>query len=263
MKSIVFRSSYQKVERAEELLGEIQNLMAKDPPYKYALETNTQTNERATLAKVNEVALDKLVVRCGEVLHNLRSAIDHAYWDAVSLFVSDDKTRKSIQFPFARDANNLEQTLKSRQADKPGPRFYDAVKGFRSYAGAGGNTLLVLIHEINIVDKHKFPTPTGNFTKINSESIRKQVPDFPRGLVNCSAGMCKKDVVWKSQTYNREDIGAIVPPFTCLFHKDLDVPVETWISFTGPSYSEEIVTTLRKMIQETRRILDTMANALN
>ena len=56
--------------------------------------------------------MDTVVIRCGEVLHNLRSAIDHAYWEAVSPCIEDASKHSAIQFPFAKDGSKLESAIK-------------------------------------------------------------------------------------------------------------------------------------------------------
>lgn len=261
MTTRLFDHAYLKIERAEEIIDEIKEILTNKPPYTYVLETDTYYNQRATLAKVNKFYLDRLVIRCGELFHNLRSAIDHAYWEAVSPHVSLGK-EKVIQFPFAKDAVTLEQTIKLRQGDKVGQNFVNALKKLNPFFGQEGNTFLTLLHEVNIVDKHKFPTPTGNFTKIDSGSIQKLVPDFPGGIINCGVGRCRKDVVWHSRFYDINDIGEIVPPFMCLFHKRLNLPVETWFYIDSPPYTGEIVDTMYKLIKETRTVLDEMAGGL-
>jgi hypothetical protein len=257
-----FYHAYLKIERADEILDEIKKLLKDKPPYTYILETDTYDNQRATLAKVNKLSLDRLVIRCGELFHNLRSAIDQAYWEAVAPHVAKDK-QKAIQFPFAKDAANLEQTIKSKQGDKVGQNFINTLKRLKPFFGNGGNTFLALLHEVNIVDKHKFPTPTGNFTKIDSSSIQKLVPDFPGGMVNCGAGRNRKDVVWHSRFYDANDIGEIVPPFMYLFHKTLNLPVETWFYIENPPYTGEIINTMNILIHETRTALDEMASGLS
>jgi hypothetical protein len=191
----------------------------------------------------------------------LRSAIDQAYWEAISPNVEENK-QKAIQFPLSKDAATYEQTIRSRQGEKAGNPFFEAVKELKAYHGAGGNIHIVLLHEINIVDKHKYPTPTGNFSKLSSLDIQKQIPDFPNGIVNCGFGRNKKDVAWRSSRYNPDDVGTIVPPFMYLYHKQLRAPVETWFYVNFPEYRGEVVDTMEQLIGETERALETMKNGL-
>lgn len=257
-----FRSANAKIERARELIGEIEALQVAEPAYTYCLETDIRTGQRATFAKCNQDALDKIVIRCGDVLHNLRSSLDHAYWESVSPYVGDNVNHVAIQFPFAKNESKLKSAIKSRLAHKVSQDFYEAIESLKPHAGGNGNLLLNLVHEINIIDKHKFPTPVGDFTKISSTQIFTQIPDFPSGLVNCGFGQNRRDVVWKSRMYNVESIGEIVPPTTCIFHKILDLPVGLAFSIKEPKYYSPVVGTLKNMANEVERILDVMNEAL-
>lgn len=252
-----FRNSYLKVERAEEILAEITIKIESDPPYSYVIETDTSTHQRATLARRNKNSLDKLVIRCGELFHNLRSAIDQAYFEAISPSVETEK-HKAIQFPISKNLESYEQTIKSRLGNKAGDKFFDAMKSLNAFYGEGGNFSLVLLHDINVGDKHKVPTPTGNFSKIDSNELKQYIPDFPQGFTNCGAGMSKKDVVWTSSFYNPRDIGKIVPPFMHMYQKVIPAPVEVWFHISSLQYNGEVTSTLRMLIAETKNSLDIM-----
>lgn len=261
MNSEIFNSSYLKVERAQEGLLEIQSMIESDPPYSYILETDLFTNQRATLARKNSRPLERLVIRCGELFHNLRSAIDQAYFEAIAPHLPEEK-HKAIQFPVSKDLHSYEQTILSRHGEKAGPEFLNAIKSLKAYHGEEGNFYLVLLHELNVTDKHKFPAPTGNFSKINSATLQKIIPDFPGSLIDCEAGRCKKDVVWSSQLFNPKDIGDCLPPFLHIYQKVLNVPVETWFYIENPYYNGEIIGTLKSFIQKTHEALDVMRTAI-
>jgi hypothetical protein len=261
MSAGLFKNSFLKIERAEEILAEIEAKITLDPPYSYVLETNILTHERATLAQKNSNSLDRLVIRCGELFHNLRSAIDQAYFEAIAPNLPEEK-HKAVQFPISKDAASYEQTIKSRLGDKAGNEFFEALKSLKAFHGDGGNFSLVLLHEVNVGDKHKFPTPAGNFSRINSRMLQEIIPDFPSGLTNCGMGMCKKDVVWTSRLYNPKDIGALLPPSTCIYRKTMNVPVETWFYIDSPRYQGEIIETLRTLTNEVAQSLSVLRSAL-
>lgn len=261
MSAGVFKNSFLKIERAEEILAEIEAKMKLNPPYSYVLETDISTHHRAILARKNSDSLDRLVIRCGELFHNLRSAIDQAYFEAIAPQLPEDK-HKGIQFPISKDAGSYEQTIKSRLGDKAGQEFFEALKSLKAYHGEGGNFSLVLLHEVNVGDKHKFPTPTGNFSRINSRMLQEIIPDFPGGLTDCGAGRCKKDVVWTSHLYNPKDIGTVLPPFMHIYHKTINVPVETWFYIESPRYQGEVLEILRTLTNEVAQSLSILRSAL-
>lgn len=257
-----FRSAKSKIARAKELTEEVCALLATNPPYSYCLETDISTGQRSTFAKRDEDALDKVVIRCGDILHNLRSALDHAYWEAVSPFIDDSSKHGAIQFPFAKDASKLESAIRSRLAHKVSNEFYLAIEGVKPHAGIGGNTLLNLVHEINIVDKHKFPTPVGDFTRISSDQLCVHVPDFPKGMVNCGFGQNGRDVVWHGRFFDAKTIGELIPHSKSVFHKKLDVPVGLMFSIPEPWFNAPVIDTLKKMTDEIERILNVMKDSI-
>lgn len=251
---MIFRSAHTRIARARELTKELSTLLVKQPPYGYFLEINTVSDMKATFSKSDDEALDVIVIRCGEILHNLRSALDHAYWEAVSVHV-DESSKGAIQFPFAKNKSKLGQAIRSRLAHKVSDNFYLAIESIKPYAGEGGNTLLNLIHEINIVDKHRFPTPVGDFTKISSAHIRSLVPDFPRGIINCEFGQNYRDISW--QGVPTEYI--LAPTY---IYKKLDVHVGLIFSISEPYFRAPVIDTLKNMADEVERILNIMSNSL-
>jgi hypothetical protein len=176
--------------------------------------------------------------------------------------VEGENKEKAIQFPFAKSADGLEQTARSRLAHLAGNDFLKAIISLKPHAGGDGNTLLVLLHEINIVDKHKFPTPAGNFSKIDSKKVQAHVPDFPGGLHNCGVGRSKKDVVWNLYKYESKDVERILPPHMHVYHRELDLPVQTWFYIDNPLYHGEVIDTLVKLKREVSHCLVVMSEAL-
>lgn len=235
-----------KIARASKHIDELKHLFSEKHLFTYVVETNTQTGERATFAKKNEAIINQSKLIIGDIIHNLRSAIDYAYWEIVSPFVDANNSQKSVQFPFCEREEFLEKTVKKRHAGKVSDRFLQAIIALKPYKGPGGNELLTLIHELDILDKHKFPTPVGNYTKLSSKMIQKQVPDFPTGL-NIGFANCHRDAVWHNRNLDHINLGKIVPPTTYIFEKELDVPVSVNLEFTENGYSADVIETLNNM----------------
>lgn len=257
----MFRVAKSKIERARELTSEISVLITETPPYTYCLETDTNSGQRATFAKKNINALDKVVIRCGDVFHNLRSALDQAYYESVSLFIPES-SYGALQFPFSKSEDKLDSTIRSRLAHKVNDDFVAVIHSVKPFSGDGGNVLLNLIHEINIIDKHKLPIPTGDFTQISSHQLFDQIPDFPRGLTNCGFGQNGRDVVWKGRFFDVKTLGDLVAPTNNLYHKPLNVPVGLNFSLPEVNYYHPVIETLEYMANEIERILELMANVV-
>ncbi|SRR6266403_630958 len=93
----------------------------------------------------------------GDVLHNLRSALDHLYFQVV--LACDGKTTKWTKFPFEDSREGLrakvEEALKQQRISREVANFLvDTIKPYQC-----GNSTLWGLHELNIVDKHESLIP--------------------------------------------------------------------------------------------------------
>ena len=95
-------SALLKIDRAEKHIIELDALFRKQRPFTYVFETNLKTGQRATFAKKNETIANDSAIIIGDVIHNLRASIDHAYWDATNAFAKSDGEKRNIQFPVAQ-----------------------------------------------------------------------------------------------------------------------------------------------------------------
>lgn len=218
-----------KVARARKHYCELENLFSKKKPFKYFLETNVKTGERATFAKRDQSVIEKAALIVGDIIHNLRAAIDHAYWNCCEHYSQSEGERRSIQFPVTQDERALVDSVLPGLPSRVSDRFSQKLIELRPFRN-GGNQMLCAIHDLDILDKHKLLIPTGNFTNITSAMIQKQVPDFPSIFSSASFGNCHRDVAWqvKPMTWTQRR-KAKIPPSNIL-EQELDVPVEIAIS---------------------------------
>ncbi|WP_186121509.1 hypothetical protein [Burkholderia gladioli] len=184
-----------KIERAQALLRELRGILESERVFDYVVETDYKKGERWTRARENSEVSARVSAVAGDVIHNLRAALDHAFWTVVSPHVEEAR-RKSVQFPYARNASGWERELETRGVVRVGSAFCDYIKKLNIYPG-GGSDNLVLVHEVDIEDKHKAIIPVGDFKKISSSDLMACVPDFPVGIVRTSFGMNARDIVWQ------------------------------------------------------------------
>lgn len=90
----------------------------------------------------------------GDVFHNLRTALDIAVSDVTRVNGSDGR---QVKFPFAEDANKLEEKLSSKELRGLGPEIIDLLRAMKPFKR--GNIPLRGIHDLDIDDKHKFILP--------------------------------------------------------------------------------------------------------
>ena len=250
-----------KVQRASEHIETLVSLFQKNRPFGYVLETNTKTCQRATYAKRNEAVIQKAALICGDVIHNLRSALDHAYWQIVSPVATSESERKAIQFPFSETEAQLAASVKRRLAHKVSPSFYQAILDLKPHGEASGNEFLALIHKFDILDKHKLLIPTGDYTRLSSEMLIRQVPDFPLNLINCSFGQNRRDIVWNIPPMNREQRRAAKTPDSGIIEKELNVSVDIVFTGEGATHSRPVVPTLLKLVDAASTTLSIIKKA--
>ncbi len=232
--------------------AELAQLFKNKKPFRYYLETNCKTGERATFAKKNEEAANEAALVIGDVLHNLRAAIDHAYWNCTEKHAKSDGERRKIQFLITPTEAALRDSVLPGLPSRVSQDFANALVSLKPYRD-GGNLLLCAIHDLDVIDKHKLLVPTGNFTKIDSAMIQKLVPDFPSGLMNCSFGNCYRDVVWQVRPMNRTQRRKAKIAPSNIIERELDVPVEIVIGDIDPT---------KPALQMLQELIDLSKNAI-
>lgn len=215
-----------KIQRAERHHAELSTLLRRRKPFRYFVETNLKTGEKATFAKKDEESANQSAIIIGDIIHNLRAALDHTYWHCTEKFAQSDGERRKIQFPICQTEQGFKDSVLPGLPSRVSEKFARALEDLRPYR-EGGNKSLCLIHDLDVTDKHKLLIPTGNFTKITSAMIQEHVPDFPSGLVNCGFGNNYRDVGWRVQpmTWTQRRKAKLLN--SDILEKDLDVPVET------------------------------------
>jgi len=106
------------------------------------------------LRKLPIIHFDMLAI-AGDVLHNLRSSLDHLAYHLVLVFnlnASEDVLRK-VEFPIGESLEKYE-SLKGRKIEGViEPRTIKFIDGLKPYKG--GNDVLWRLHEANNIDKHR------------------------------------------------------------------------------------------------------------
>lgn len=112
-----------KIDQATKHIDSLNELFRKQRPFSYILETNTNTRERATFAKQDKANIDRAALICGDAIHNLITALDHAYWEIVSPVARNDAERKTIQFPFRETEARLKKAVEEGSPPTGIPRL--------------------------------------------------------------------------------------------------------------------------------------------
>lgn len=98
----------------------------------------------------------------GDIVHNLRSALDHLAWQLVSVGVASGETRsqgwEKIQFPIAHSLDSF-VSMKGRAIEGARREAIEALDRLKPYKD--GNDALWLLRQLDNADKHSFILPMG------------------------------------------------------------------------------------------------------
>lgn len=251
-----------KIDRASKHVRELNDLFKEKRPFYYVLETDVSSGQRSVGAKRNGAVIAEAVDIIADIIQNLRTALDHAYWPIVSPFAKNSREEKAIQFPFSETAERLDESAKKRLADRVSPSFFQSIIDLKPHGGSDGNQLLYLVHDLNCREKHRLPIPTADYKTLRSDDLRRQIPDWPSAVDNNSISGFRRDVVWRSHDVSRLPKGKIMPPSLVKFEQELDVPVDIVFSVGPEGKLRPVVPVLNQMIDNTKKAIELIREAV-
>jgi hypothetical protein len=153
MPLIPFDACRLKVKRARyhmgDLMEQIRAFLLRTPFY-LEIVAGDKLGEKAWIIRVREEVPPDFSTILGDALHNLRAALDLLACELVRLNGNSDD---DVAFPFARSAVHLEEVIKSKQLTRASAPAVALLKSLQPYRG--GNDVLVAIHDLDILDKHR------------------------------------------------------------------------------------------------------------
>lgn len=151
-----------KIARADEhihdLEGRLKTFFGKHP-YKVAVQRDPKTRKPIYyLAGVEDVPPDIALV-VGDVIQNLRSALDHLAYQLVLVGTGKPGPFFHVYFPIFDSAPEY-KAGKTRQIKGMRQEAIDAVDAIKPYKG--GNDTLWQLHSLNRIDKHRLILTAGS-----------------------------------------------------------------------------------------------------
>ncbi len=176
-----FEASKLKLDRAAKHLAEVENAVATylaEKPVAIVVEpfpggAAEAFGTRAWLARIRKPVPLALSAIVGDLVHNLRAALDLLACDLVLLA---GKSAKGVYFPFCENAADLPRIIKERNLHRAGPDIVQAVRSLKPYKG--GNIALRAVHDIDIADKHQTLLPVIGATTVPIRSILNLPPEI-------------------------------------------------------------------------------------
>jgi hypothetical protein len=150
-----------KLDRARQRMTELEQALQSfyaTNPYKFSGKADLQAGKVVYTMDWVKDAPDEVSSIAGEVIQNLRSALDHL---AYQLFLRGGGigTGKQIYFPIGGSKTSYENK-KSSQTHGMTQQAVAAIDALRPYKG--GNDVLWQLHELNNVDKHRLILTVGS-----------------------------------------------------------------------------------------------------
>jgi len=148
-----------KIERAKHHISELEaSLIAfhERGPYELIHETDAKTGENVYCVLVKEALPCGLPTIIGDVVHNLRGALDLLVCDLVR--AAKKQPRRGSGFPVSGTRKHF-KTNSIRKIDgvsAKARRFIERLKPYK-----GGNTPLWILHELDVLDKHSGIIPVA------------------------------------------------------------------------------------------------------
>lgn len=173
----LLQSAELKIVRAAEIFEEIERVF--DSNKFFLLEFGTEFSSKTrTLRRIqNLYTLKRVAILGGDMMHNLRCALDHLYWGMIDPYVTAGFNKKNIKFPIFETQKIFLEHLK--QENLLPERIVEALKALQPYKDNNGNERLYKPHELDIIDKHNHLIPISAYSGLSIDSILRQIPDFP------------------------------------------------------------------------------------
>jgi len=242
-----FRTSGLKVKRANKHVGDLHEMLvafSNTDFYSMRVEEDAEGDGHFLCLDMDMSALDmeEAALIIGDALHNLRSALDHLWYQAVSS--CGGKPGRFTYFPIhdTREAleNKLSCALKDKKITKVIRDFtLDQVKPYQA-----GNPALWGLNRLSVADKHEIFIPMLEFVVF----VGVRLEDEKNFSVGLSEYLAEKSCSLKlTGTYRRKvtlkDKGRGSPAI--IFNRE------------APAFSgETIIPTLKRVSEEVTRVID-------
>jgi hypothetical protein len=94
------------------------------------------------------------IATAGDVVHNLRSALDHLAYQLAVVGTPSVEPSRRIEFPIAKDATTYESE-KAKKVQGMRPEAIEAIDRLQPYKGGCNGDILWRLHELDNINKHR------------------------------------------------------------------------------------------------------------
>ena len=150
-----------KINRAKDHLQELQIRLREFiniQPYKISVKRNTERHPVYYISEAKDVPIEISLI-AGEVIQNLRTALDHLAYKLFKINTPSGDDGKHIYFPISDslDGYNYDKTRKTKGMSENAINLIDTIKPYKE-----GNKTLWQLHQLNNIDKHRLLFTVGS-----------------------------------------------------------------------------------------------------
>ncbi len=164
-----FHGARLKIERGKQHINDLQmqaQSFADANPHTFFVETDPNTGINALRIAPAQPLPEELLPVLGDALHNLRSALDHAWCKMVF------KPTPYTKFPVYKTLQALEAAVNGGLKENSSEEVRDVVVDLlQPYLGGTGE-MLYHLHELDIEDKHRLLIAHRQFTLVRGITLR-------------------------------------------------------------------------------------------
>jgi hypothetical protein len=253
-------SALLKIDRAAKHIEELNAFLRKSTSFRFVVTTDTKTGERFFFVKENEPTTRHVALICGDVVHNLRSALDHIFWEIVSPHCTTNQEQRRVQFPITAKAGDVDKALRDAYAQRAGTGFYCALLRVRPHGEPGGSEMLFLLRELSNLDKHRLLIPSVDHTVFTNATLQQLISDWPSppaGKIILSG--FKGKIRWINHNVPRRELGRQLS--ACEFEREVKMPTKITLVIGAPENPRALVPTLNRMVDTVREIVVLLRDA--
>lgn len=181
--STLFRDARLKIERAVKHIEDFHSAaIARECTYTVTIEHHPETGAQSLVHEFPnlEKALFDLSLIAGDAIHNLHSALDFAWYSAISRHLPD-KISDSTKFPVRRTRQDLEATLRGIEVDTRCKPLFDCIVSVIQPFKGGDNEVIWTLHDLDISDKHLLLLELDPLGHVRGIAIRDKDGQTSRG----------------------------------------------------------------------------------
>jgi hypothetical protein len=244
-----FDHSQFKIRRARQHIGELVEAIRKfllGEPFWLDVGVGSVPNIKTWILRVREEVPIEFSLIVGDVLHNLRAALDLM---AVQLVRLNEQNDEGVRFPFSKSARAFDNAVNRSKMQRASPEAIALLKSLKPYPD--GNKALQSLHALDIMDKHQSLIPTYDVIAVPDYLGGKELVRGVR-IAPIKEGM-SADIDSEMSPYVRIG-GHYRGTFSLLF------PSRNASGETAPFGGDEIVPALIRLAESIERIVESFAD---